>query len=183
MTAQIAWIDVESTGTDVRKGQKLLQIAVIVTDADYNELGEIESKFYFSPDDVKNIYAETDPFVQNMHTQTGLWDALSDETNPSHADFDEKLLAWLKELAPEAGVLYFGGNSIFLDREFMREYLPKSYEHLSYRSIDMTAIEIFLVAADGRPRYKKQLVHEAMDDIRESLDQARYHRELAKPPF
>jgi oligoribonuclease len=183
MDATIAWIDVETNGKDARSGEQLLQIAVIVTDKDFNELGEVESKFYFSREDTEALYAHADDYVKNMHTVTGLWDQLSEPANPAREEFDEFLLAWLKQFSPEPGVLKFGGNSIFLDKEFMREFLPKSYEHLSYQTVDMTSVETFLVDTDGRERYSKKFTHNALDDIRESLEQARYHRNLSKPPF
>lgn len=181
--ADIAWIDEETNGLDTRLGCKLIQIAVVVTDKNFNELGTIEAKFYYTPEEVKELRDAAVDFVKNMHDATGLWEALSDESNPRLEDFDETLLAWLKELQPEAGVLRFGGNSIFLDREFMREFLPKSYAHLSYRSVDMTSVEYFLMNTDHREGFEKKLTHEALEDIRESIAQARYHRELSVVPF
>lgn len=178
--AEMAWIDLESTGVDTRTGDKLLQIAVILTDLDFNEIDTIEAKFYFSPAEVEKLKAQANSFVKDMHATTGLWDRLSDEGNPTQEDFDLHLLAWLQAYQPAAKALYFGGNSITLDREFMREFLPKSYEHLSHRSMDMTSVELFLVGSDGRPRFQKKLTHEALEDIRESLAQARYNRELSK---
>lgn len=180
----IAWTDVETNDVDERlPGATLLQLAAIVTDSDFNELGEIETKFYFPPRAAKAAYEHANDFVREMHTKTGLWDQLSDDANPTHEEFDETFSAWLKELQPEPGVLRFGGNSITLDRNFMRQFLPKSFAHLSYRSLDMSSIEEFLVNTDGRKKFHKAYGHEAMDDIRASLDQARYHRELSKIPF
>lgn len=183
MTAEIAWGDCETTGLDARPeaGNKLLQIAVILTDGDFNELGEIEATFYFTPEEVEAMKAKADPYVLNMHNKTGLWEQLSNPMNPSYEAFDERLKVWLETHQPEAKRLKLGGNSMFLDREFWREFLPKSFEHLSYRDINMTSVEEFFVFTENRPRYVKKLVHEAMSDIRESIEQARYHRSLNKP--
>lgn len=184
MKADIAWIDIETNDTDERKdGAVLLQLAVIVTDKDYNEIDSLETKFYFTPDEVVAAYEHSIDFVKEMHTNTGLWYQLSDTSNFSYEAFDRLFLNWLRALQPEAGVLRFGGNSITLDRNFMRKFLPKSFAHLSYRSVDMTSIDMFLQNADGRKQFQKDYGHEAMDDIRASLDQARYHRDLSRPPF
>lgn len=178
-----AWIDVETTGVDTRTGDQLLQLAIIITDEKFNELGTLESKFYFTPEEVTAMRNRAIDFVKNMHDTTGLWDELSNESNPSQAEFDETLLEWIKTFEPEALKLYFGGNSLFLDREFMREYLPKSYAHLSHQSIDMSSVEIFMLGTDNRAPFKKARTHDALDDIRECIAQGEYHRELSVVPF
>ena len=184
MVAEIAWIDVETNGADTREGCQLLQLAIILTDLQFNEIDVLEAKFYYTPKESEVLRDNAIDYVKQMHDATGLWAQISDkDTTVSQTEFDEKLLAWMIAYQPESEKLYFGGNSINLDREFMREFLPKSYAHLSYRSMDMTSIELFLVGTDNRLKYTKKLTHEALDDIRESLAQARYHRDLSKVPF
>ena len=173
---KIAWTDVETTGLDTRDGHQLLQIAIIITDKDFNEIAELEQKFRYSPAEVAILKAMAPPIVREMHEKTGLWDALPDGTPLD--EYDDVLLRWLQEIQPKARELYFGGNSITLDREFLREFLPKSYDHLHYHNLDMTSVEAFKDFTDDRPRFEKKKSHDAMDDIRESIASAKHQRDL-----
>lgn len=173
--AIIAWIDVETTGLDTREGHRLLQLACIVTDKNFTELGTIEQKFRYSPEEIEQLKELCPPVVRHMHEATGLWQELTHGMELE--EFDEVFLQWLKSLQPEPRVLYFGGNSIFLDREFTREFLPKSYEHLNYRDVNMTSVETFHLLTEERPWFPKKKVHDALSDIRESIASAVYQRE------
>lgn len=181
--AAIAWGDCETTGLDARVqfNNKLLEIAFVLTDGDFNELAEIQTKFYFTKDEVAKMRDEVVPFVREMHDKTGLWEELSNPMNPTYEQFDQRLLHFFKTFQPEPGVMWLGGNSVVLDREFMREFLPESFNYLHYRNLDMTAVEGFFSFTEDRPRYEKKLVHSAMSDIRESIAQAHYHKNLNKP--
>lgn len=181
--AEIAWIDVETTGDDARPqfGNKLLQVAVILTDKNFNEIDTLERKFYFPAEEVKAMRDAAVPFVQAMHDTTGLWDQLSNVENPDYEHFDQYFTEWLIARQPQPRKLRFGGNSIFLDREFMREHLSVSYKHFHYRSLDMTSVEEYFGFTEGRPWFTKKKSHDAMDDIRESIASARYHAALNKP--
>lgn len=176
LEAKIAWTDVETTGLDTRDGHLLLQIAIIITDKDFNEIAVLEQKFRYSPAEVAILKDMAPPIVQEMHEKTGLWDALPDGTPLD--EYDDVLLRWLQRYQPKARELYFGGNSITLDREFIREFLPKSYNHLHYRSLDMTSVETFKNFTEDRPWFEKRKVHDALEDIRESIASAKYQREL-----
>jgi len=179
--AEIAWIDLETTGLTVPDGHWPLQIAAIITDKNFDELGTLERKIFYTSDSVFRLKELAGDYVRAMHEATGLWDQLTDEKNPTLSILDRDLHAWLVSFQPEVGKLIIGGNSIFLDREFMRAFLPKSYAHLSYRSLDMTSVEKFFGFTEARKEFEKKLVHNALDDIRESIEQAKYHRSLTKP--
>lgn len=176
--AEIAWTDVETTGLEPSEGHKLLQIAVIITDREFNELAVLEEKFRYSEEEVQELKKLSNDFVLDMHQSTGLWDALPDGVPLD--GYDETLLRWLQSVQPEPRRLYFGGNSIFLDRDFMRAFLPKSYSHFHYRSLDMTSVETFHNFTEGRPWFEKRKTHNALDDIRESIESAKYQRTLDK---
>lgn len=179
--AAIAWIDVETTGVDIRDGHYLLQVASILTDEKFREISTFERKVYFSAAEVETLKIMSDPIALELHRRTGLWDALADEKNPSYDELDEQFSLWLKTFQPVPGVLLFGGNSVFLDRNFVNEFLPKSYAHLSYHDLNMTSVEAFFTFTENRPPFQKIKSHNALDDIRESIDQARYHQTKSLP--
>lgn len=178
-----AWIDVESTGKDPSDGSRLIQVACIITDGDLNEVSEgFEMKLYYSKDEVAEMYAVTDPYVQNMHTVNGLWNALPTEGVPA-AEVEAKLLAELKRYIPEAGMAELGGNSITLDRNFLRAELPSVLDYLSYRSYDMSSVSKHYDDNTDIPRFQKKLAHDALEDIRESIAEARYYSNIMRDLF
>lgn len=178
---RIAWIDVETTGKTPRDGSRLLQVACIVTDGDYNELDEgLEMKIYFSKEEVVELYAKTDPFVQNMHTKTGLWELLSVEGLPREV-VEEKLLNYLKRFIAEPVTAKIGGNSITLDRNFLEAELPVAFDYLHYRSYDVSSIaEDYKMNRPDVPEFPKKYTHEALEDIRESIAEARYYSTFSR---
>ena len=63
-----AWVDIETTGLDPNK-DSLIQMALVITDTDYNEISHTESLIW-QPD---RVLKEADPFVRKMHTTNGLF--------------------------------------------------------------------------------------------------------------
>jgi len=120
-----------------------------------------------------------DPFVVDMHTKSGLLDAIRASTI-SLEEAGARTLAFIKEHAPEAGTLPLCGNSIGTDRRFLAAYLPEIEHGLHYRSVDVSSVKELVrrwypsVRAD---RPKKQGAHRALDDIRESVAELRFYRE------
>lgn len=183
---RICWLDVESNGT-VAGDNVLLQVAIRVTDQNLNfvdeEDGGYESKIYYSQQEVKDLIANTNPYVIDMHTKTGLWGALSTDGKPLKV-VESEVMDYLNKYIPEPQSSRLGGNSITLDRNFINTFLPKVGKHLHYRSFDVSTIagmvEIF---AGSRKMYKKETTHEAMDDITQSIEEFRYYRDLLFPDF
>lgn len=73
------------------------------------------------------------------------------------------------------------GNSIYMDRMFIREYMPKIDQHLHYRIIDVSSIKELCKRWNSSifsnvPH--KQLVHRGIDDIKESLIELKYYKQF-----
>lgn len=185
MSKNIIWLDVETTGVDERN-EKLLQVALLVTDEKMNILpgSEFEVKIKYSAEEVEAMKNNADAFVVNMHSKTGLWELLTTE-GVTMVEAEEQLLAHVKQFAPEARTARMGGNSITLDRNFIRENMPELSEHFHYRSFDATTISEFaLTMAPAHLLYQKPAsTHEAMQDIRDSVGAMKYYRNLFLPLF
>lgn len=185
-TQNIIWLDVETTGVEEYEGDKLLQVAVLVTDQEMNVLedSEFEVKIHYSTDEVEEMKQTTDEYVVNMHNATNLWNLLPVEGVPME-EAEQKLLAHLREFVPEAKTARIAGNSITLDRNFLRKNMRKLFEHLHYRSFDASTISGLAetLAPKALLYQKPKSTHEAMQDIRDSVDEMRYYRELIKPIF
>ncbi len=172
----LAWMDLEMTGLDPDR-HVIVEIATIITDDQLEVIAE-------SPDMAIHAteaeLAEMDDFVTNMHTHSGLLD----EIRASAISLEEAgriTLEFLRQHIPDPRTVPLCGNSIGTDRRFLAKQLPEIEEFLHYRSVDVSTIKELarrwnpeLLA--GAPQ--KAGGHRALDDIRESLKELRYYREV-----
>lgn len=171
----IAWIDVETTGLDAQH-DLLLEVAVIITDMSLNILHEGVWQAWY-PQQVLDAYRSMSTHVvQTMHKKSGLW-----ISSPSAYDIREIDKDIQNQLAAyKDHKIWFGGNSITLDRAFVSAYLPLTNSRLHYQSIDMTSVQKFLTMTIGVPEVEKQNSHEAYEDVHESVRQAQVLRHELK---
>lgn len=180
-----AAIDTETTGVDAYGGDVLLQVAAYVTDDRYNILDDegVEFVFQFSEEEVAYMRGSALPVVRDMHDATGLWGRLSGSEAVPYSEGDDKLSQYLSSFNTES--LYMLGNSITLDRNFMAQFLPKSFALLHYRSLDVTSVRLFMEENFGAERaaYRNTgsaVAHEARADILSSLEQLKFYKSLLK---
>ncbi len=172
MSELLAWVDVETTGLDPTEGL-LLQVACILTDLEGNIISEpYEAVIHQDRDEAMNL---SNDYVKEMHATTGLWDKLA--TGEAPTVVDHAILEGLMLFAPEPRSIRLAGNSVRLDLNFLERNLPKTYAHLHYRSVDVTALAYALQAwgvVDGK--FEKRKTHDALEDIRESIAEYRWLR-------
>ena len=176
MTRMLVWMDLEMTGLD-HTSDVIVEIATLITDDELGIVAEGPDLVVHQPDDV---LAAMDPFVIDMHTRSGLLESIKSSTI-SLADAGAETLEFIKQHVPEPGTVPLCGNSIGTDRRFLASYLPEIEDHLHYRSIDVSSIKELVKrwypeVDERRPR--GQGSHRALDDIRESVREMSYYREL-----
>jgi oligoribonuclease len=125
-----------------------------------------------------------EPIVVDMHTKSGLLDAIRASTMTLE-DAGSQTLAFIKEHVPEARKVPLCGNSIGMDRRFLDQHLPDIENWLHYRSIDVSSVKELVrrwypSLNKGQP-YKAGS-HRALDDIRESIAELRFYRERVFVP-
>ena len=174
---RIVWIDCEMTGLDLEK-DALIEIAVIVTDADLNPLGEGVDIIIKPPTGFT-----MSEFVTNMHTESGLIKELESGTSLEAAQTE--VMAYITTWVPEARKAPLAGNSVGMDRLCIARDLPLLDAHLHYRIIDVSSIKE--IARRWFPRSyfaspKKSGNHRALGDIQDSLNELRYYREAIFAP-
>ena len=168
-------MDLEMTGLEPSR-HVIVEIATLVTDDELNIVAE-------GPDLVvhqsEEALALMEPIVVEMHTKSGLLDAIRASTL-SLEDAGAQTLEFIKQWVPEARKVPLCGNSIGMDRRFLAAYLPEIENHLHYRSIDVSSIKELvrrwypgLLAS----RVQKAGSHRALDDIRESVNELQFYRQ------
>ena len=174
------WIDCEMTGLDLAKDQ-LVEIAVIVTEADLTELDSGIS-IIIRPDDL-SILEGMDPVVVDMHTSSGLLDVIPDGV--SLAEAEQQVLAYVRQHVPDARKAPLAGSSVYVDRGFLSRDMPELDAHLHYRLVDVSSVKE--ISRRWYPRAyftspEKKGNHRALGDIRESIAELRYYRDAVFVP-
>lgn len=170
----IVWADVETTGLRPGRPDQLLEIAAIVTDLELNALGDSFHRVVYQ--DTQEVYELADEYVQNMHTETGLWDRLGE--GDSLEDVDDAFIRFIKTHAPDARQARLAGNSVRLDANFIDEFLPQSSRHLHYRLLDVSSLAFEAYTVRDFEPFHKTFTHSAMSDIRESIEELKYIRRV-----
>ncbi len=154
----------------------IVEIATIVTDDELNIVAE-------GPDLVIGAtpeqLADMDDVVLRMHTSSGLLEAIR-ESKVTVEEAAAATLEFVKSQVPLPGTVPLCGNSIAMDRSFLRQYMPALDEYFHYRSIDVSSVKElckrwYRDAYGARPQ--KATAHRALDDIRESVAELSYYRE------
>jgi oligoribonuclease len=174
MTDRLVWIDCEMTGLDLAR-DALIEVAVIVTDADLNALDDGLDIVIKVADDVLDTMI---PFVRDMHASSGLTDSVRASTI-TLGQAETEVLEYVRRHVPDAKSAPLCGNSIATDRGFLARDMPHLDEYLHYRMIDVSSIKE--LAKRWYPRvYQSQpakgLAHRALADIRERIQELEFYR-------
>lgn len=170
---RLVWVDCEMTGLDLTK-DVLVEVAVLVTEADLTPLDEgIEVVIRASAEQL----AAMDPFVVNMHTESGLLPLIPGGEDLAIAQ--ERILDYVRQHVPEARRSPLAGSSVYVDRMFLAKYMPEFDSHLHYRLVDVSSVKE--LARRWYPRVyfnspKKQGGHRALADVHDSIRELRYYR-------
>lgn len=155
-------------------GDRILEIAMVVTDAELNTVAEGPVLVVHQPDVALDAM---DDWNKGTHGRSGLIDRVRASTL-SEAEVEARCLAFMKEWVP-ARTSPMCGNSIGQDRRFMARWMPELEAYFHYRNLDVSTVKE--LCRRWKPEVAKGLKkagrHEALADIQESIDELRYYRE------
>ena len=180
MRDELVWIDCEMTGLDLAK-DKLIEIAVLVTDGDLNILGDGLDLVIHTDDSALDSMIDV---VTEMHTRSGLIEEVRAST-VDLATAEAAVLDYIRKHVKQANTAPLAGNSIATDRGFIARDMPALDSFLHYRMIDVSSIKELCRRWYPRIYYgqpAKGLAHRALADIHESIRELQYYRGTAFVP-
>ncbi|MCG6951230.1 MAG: oligoribonuclease [Betaproteobacteria bacterium] len=171
----LIWIDMEMTGL-LPDSDRILELAILITDPDLNVVAESASLVVHQPDEV---LAAMDAWNQGVHGKTGLVERVR-ASQLDEAEVERRALAFVAEHVP-AATSPMCGSSICQDRRFLARWMPRLEGYFHYRNLDVSTLKELV--RRWRPELAKGFVkqgrHEALADIRESIEELRYYRRSA----
>ncbi len=173
--SKILWMDLEMTGLEPAK-DVILEVAVEITDFNFKTLATYEACIKQPHKTVvdrmqKNIWwkefpANRDHFIKNL------------EKGKPLAETEKELIALVEEhFGDDMAIL--GGNSIYNDRMFIKQWMPALDLKLHYRMLDVSAWKVFMMGRHGLD-FKKPNVHRAFEDIQGSIAELQYYLDWFK---
>ncbi|KAL7727850.1 hypothetical protein ACLKA6_019781 [Drosophila palustris] len=172
--SDIFWIDLEMTGLDIDRDQ-ILEVACIITDKHLNVKSEGPC---FAIKHPQRVYDSMNEWCIKHHNESGLVERCkSSQVTPELAE--NIILSYLKENLPERKCP-LAGNSVYMDRLFLRKFYPLVDDYLHYRIIDVSTVKE--LARRWYPEVikaspQKVVAHRSLDDIKESISELKYYKE------
>ena len=168
----LIWIDMEMTGLQP-DSDRIIEIAVLMTDAQLAIVAEGPAIVVHQSDEVLDAM---DSWNKGTHKKSGLIERVR-ASALSDAQAERMALEFLGEHVP-AGSSPMCGNSICQDRRFLARWMPKLEAYFHYRNLDVSTLKELV------RRWKPEIVrgfskegkHEALADIRESIEELKYYR-------
>ena len=171
--APLVWVDMEMSGL-VPDRDRILEVAVVVTDPELDVIAEAPVFVLHQPDEVLD---GMDSWNKSTHGKSGLVDKVR-ASRFTEAEVESRILDFLKPIVG-AGIAPLAGNTVHQDRRFMARYMPLFDAYLHYRIVDVSTLKE--LARRWRPdvlaTFAKEGKHEALADVHESIRELKHYRE------
>ena len=167
---KLLWLDLEMTGLEPDK-DLILEVAALVTDFSFRPLASYEATLKQELQSVRlrmqqNSWWENYPVNRDAFLKSVGSGVLNSQVEQDLATIIDE------QIKGEPAVL--AGNSVHMDRAFIKQCWPALYQKLHYRMLDVSAFKVLMQGKYGI-EYQKQENHRAMGDIRESITELQYY--------
>ena len=170
--SNLIWIDMEMSGLSP-DNDRVLEVAIVITDAQLNVVAEGPVKLVHQADDV---FERMDSWNKSTHKKSGLIDRVKAATQ-NEAEVEAELIAFMAQHLPQ-NASPMCGNSICQDRRFLARHMPKLEAFFHYRNLDVSTLkELVKRWKPGiMAGFVKHGKHEALADIHESIEELKYYK-------
>ncbi|OGO93727.1 MAG: oligoribonuclease [Coxiella sp. RIFCSPHIGHO2_12_FULL_44_14] len=167
------WLDLEMTGLDPHH-DRIIEMAAVITTTDLEIIAESTTFVIHQPE---TVLSAMDAWNKEHHSRSGLIERVRKSTH-TEAQAEANMLAFLQQYVP-AGKSPLCGNSICLDRRFLFQYMPILERYFHYRHLDVSTLKILTQhwAPQVASGLNKESQHQALQDIRDSIEELRYYRQ------
>lgn len=168
----LIWIDLEMTGLNPDENT-IIEIATIVTDKNLKVLAEGPCLAINQP---QSELSKMDEWNVNQHTKSGLIERVQHSkitleiAQQQTLDF---LMKWVDiHTSPMCG------NSICMDKQFLRIYMPKLCHYFHYRQIDVSTLKELVKRWNPKAKmsFNKKSAHLALSDIYDSIEELKHYK-------
>uniref|UniRef100_A0A0A1X7D4 Probable oligoribonuclease n=1 Tax=Zeugodacus cucurbitae TaxID=28588 RepID=A0A0A1X7D4_ZEUCU len=170
----IVWMDLEMTGLN-SISDKIIEVACLITDKDLNILTEGLS---FAVNHPKEVFEQMNEWCIKQHNESGLVQRCL-ESDITHDRAETLLLDYLQKHVPK-GKCPLAGNSIYMDRLFLRHHMSSVDDYLHYRVIDISSIKELCRRWRSdlmQSAPEKRLMHRSLEDLQDSIEELKYYRD------
>ncbi|MES2876114.1 MAG: oligoribonuclease [Patescibacteria group bacterium] len=173
--ASLLWMDLEMTGLDPKE-DRILEVAAIVTDWDFNEIATYTAVKKVGPSLVKTRmvgeFWEKFPSVRDALVEQNL-DGKNGRT------VENELLEFIDKHFDAKTRVLLAGNSIHQDRKFIENEWSRLDTRLHYRMLDVSAWKV-VFGGKYKKQFAKPEAHRALEDIRGSIEELQYYLKRVK---
>ncbi len=171
--SNLIWVDMEMTGLQPEVN-RVIEIAAVITDAQLNILHECP---VIAVHQSERIMRSMDAWNTATHGRSGLIDRVLASTIDEEQASDILLAEFARFVGPQKSPMC--GNTIGQDRRFMARWMPRLEAYFHYRYLDVSTLK------ELARRWKPEVLegckpvsrHQALSDIRDSINELRYYRE------
>ena len=182
---KLLWLDCETSGLKPGPGQALLEIALVVTDLNFQILGQVST---LVPADTIAVWEVADPYVQTMHSNNHLWEEhfefmknITDVSSATSA-LQDFLLTWAAHFGIYPGdrsTLFCAQGAVGVDNDFLTAYLPRVRQLWGHRALDISAWRDLVEQWYGcKTPVRDGTAHRALDDCLNMIATAKWVRDM-----
>ena len=166
----LVWIDLEMSGLNPEV-DFILEFSGLVTNP---ELEILDSVVNYSVHQPEIVLSHMDGWNTETHTRTGLIERCR-QSPFTIGQIEERAIESFSKHC-EAGFSPLCGNSVGTDKNFIRKYMPRLFDFLHYRIIDVSTVKELASRWQPDLKFTKREIHSASMDILESINELKFYR-------
>ncbi len=172
----LVWMDIEMTSLEDVAIDRIIQVAAVITDKELNVVAESPEITVHAD---REAFERIDPLVKELHEKSGVLEASVGST-VTIEEAEKEIQSFLSAYVV-SGSAPLCGNSVHMDRMFLKAQMPNVYRHLFYRNIDVSSLKELARRWKPELYYEWQNIkgeksHRAKEDILRSIEELKFYR-------